>query len=55
MGLFFMPQVVYEHGKPQWNDVEEENPWLVHQSSLAILPLETSGSEEEEWAKGMRI
>jgi hypothetical protein len=26
MGLFFMPQVVYEHGKPQWNDVEEENP-----------------------------
>jgi hypothetical protein len=25
MGLFFMPQVVYEHGEPQWNDVEEEN------------------------------
>jgi hypothetical protein len=33
----------------------EENSWLVHQSSLAILPAETYGSRKEEWAKGMRI
>jgi hypothetical protein len=29
----------------------EENSWLVHQSSLAILPAETSESEYEEWTK----
>jgi hypothetical protein len=31
----------------------EENSWYVHQSSLAILPAESSGSKQEEWAKGM--
>jgi hypothetical protein len=33
----------------------EENSWLVHLCSLAILPAERSGSKHEEWAKGMRI
>jgi hypothetical protein len=27
---------------------------LIHQSSLAILPAETSSSKKEEWAKGMK-
>jgi hypothetical protein len=28
-----------------------ENSLLVHQSSLAVLPEELSGSEQEEWLK----
>jgi hypothetical protein len=28
----------------------EGNSWFVHQSSLAILPAESSGSKQEEWA-----
>jgi hypothetical protein len=33
----------------------EKNSWFVHQSFLAILiSEEPSGSEQEEWAKGMR-
>jgi hypothetical protein len=26
----------------------EENSWFIHQSSLAILPLESLGSKQEE-------
>jgi hypothetical protein len=33
----------------------EENSWFVHQSSLAILPAESCGNKQEEWAKRMRI
>jgi hypothetical protein len=32
-----------------------ENSWLVHQSSLAILAAEPSGSKQEEWEKVIRI
>jgi hypothetical protein len=31
----------------------EKNSWFVHQSSLAILPAESSGSKQEERAKGI--
>jgi hypothetical protein len=31
----------------------EENSRFVRQSSLASLPAEISGSNQEEWAKGM--
>jgi hypothetical protein len=30
-----------------------ENSWLVHQSFLVILPAESSGSKQREWAKGI--
>jgi hypothetical protein len=33
----------------------EENSSLVHQSSLTILPAESSGNTWEEWTKGVRI
>jgi hypothetical protein len=33
----------------------EENPLLIHQSSLAILQPDTPGSKQEECEKGMRI
>jgi hypothetical protein len=23
--LLFIPQVIYEHGEPRWNDVDREN------------------------------
>jgi hypothetical protein len=36
-GLLFIPQMIYEHGEPRWNDTDREN-WFVYQSSLAILP-----------------
>jgi hypothetical protein len=35
--------------------VNRGNPSLVHQSSLAILPAQSSGSKQEEWVKEMRI
>jgi hypothetical protein len=48
--------VIYEHGKPWWNDdVDRGNPLLAHQSSLAIITAQTSGSRQEEWEKGIRI
>jgi hypothetical protein len=25
MGLSFIPQVIYEHAKPGWNDIDKEN------------------------------
>jgi hypothetical protein len=37
MNSVFIPQVVYEHGEPWWNDIDRENYWSVHQSSLEIL------------------
>jgi hypothetical protein len=33
----------------------EESSSLTHQNSLAILSTETTGSNQEEWTKGMRI
>jgi hypothetical protein len=33
----------------------EANSWLIHQSSLAILPGQRSSSKLEEYVKGMRI
>jgi hypothetical protein len=27
--------------EPRWNDINRENSWLVHQSSLAVLPAVT--------------
>jgi hypothetical protein len=30
-------------------------PLIIHQSSLAILPAESSGSKQEEQVKGMMI
>jgi hypothetical protein len=35
-GLLFIPQVIYEHGKPWWNDNDREK--------LLIHPLELSGN-----------
>jgi hypothetical protein len=49
-GLLFIPQVIYEHGEPWWNDVNRGNSWLVHPSSLAILPAKSSG-RKQNWAK----
>jgi hypothetical protein len=45
-GLLFIPNVIHEHGEPQIMSTEE-NKWLVHQSSLAVLPAESSGSKQE--------
>jgi hypothetical protein len=33
----------------------KENSWFVHQSSLAILPVESSSSKQRKWAIGVRI
>jgi hypothetical protein len=24
-GLLFIPQAIYEHGEPRWNDIDREN------------------------------
>jgi hypothetical protein len=45
-GLFFIPQVIYEHGDPWRNDdIDRENFRLVYQNSLAFLPAEASSSK----------
>jgi hypothetical protein len=36
-----------------WIMSTEENSWFIHQSSLEILPVESSGSKQEEGAKEM--
>jgi len=54
--LLFVPQVIHGLGEPWCNGMlTEKNSSLLHQSSLAILPAESSGSKQEEWVKGMRI
>jgi hypothetical protein len=50
-GLSFIPQVIYEYGEPWWNDDVNRRKLLTH---LATLPAETSGSKQDEWAKGMK-
>jgi hypothetical protein len=35
-GLLFIPQLIYEHGEPQWNDI--------HRVKLPIRPPELSAS-----------
>jgi hypothetical protein len=50
--LLFVPQMMYEHGQTWWI-MSTENSWLVHQSSLAILPAEPSGSKQDKRAKIM--
>jgi hypothetical protein len=51
-GLLFIPQMIYEHGEPWWNDdVGRGKHWFVHHSALIILPAETSGSKHEEGRK----
>jgi hypothetical protein len=37
-------QVIYKHGELRWNDIDREK-LLVHQSSLAVLPPESSRSK----------
>jgi hypothetical protein len=37
-GLLFIPQVIYEHGEPWWNDIDMEK-LIFHQCSLKILPV----------------
>jgi hypothetical protein len=41
-GILFIPQAIYQHRVPWWNDIGRENSWFVHQSYLAILPVESS-------------
>jgi hypothetical protein len=50
-GLLFISEVIYEHGEPWRNDIDRENSCYVHQSSLAILTAESSGSKQEEQGK----
>jgi hypothetical protein len=40
--------MIYENGEQRWNDMDRG---IVHQSSLAILPKESSGSKQEERVK----
>jgi hypothetical protein len=53
VGLLFIPQVIYECGNPQWNDIQtQENSWFVHQCCLVILPAELSSRETgETWRR----
>jgi hypothetical protein len=43
--------VIYEHGDHGGMILTEDNSCLIHQSSLAVLPAESSSSKQEEWAK----
>jgi hypothetical protein len=40
MGLFFIPQLIYEHGEPWWNDIDRGKLLICPPHSLAILPAE---------------
>jgi hypothetical protein len=50
-GLLFISQVIYEHEELWWNNIDRENSWFVHRSSLAILPAESSSNKQEERGK----
>jgi hypothetical protein len=55
MGLLFIPRVIYEHGEPKWNDDADIGKHLTHPPELWQSYHQTSGSKQEECAKGMRI
>jgi hypothetical protein len=40
--LLYIPQVIYEHGKPWSNHIDRRNTRLVNQSYLIVLPAELS-------------
>jgi hypothetical protein len=54
-GLLFIPRWYMSMESHGGMILTGENSWLVHQSSLAILPAESSSSKQEIWEKGMRI
>jgi hypothetical protein len=55
MGRLFIPQVIYEHGEPWWNDINR-GKLLICPQELSGSPLtESFGRKQEEWVKGMRI
>jgi hypothetical protein len=37
MGLLFMPQVIYQHGEPWWNDIEGKTEELREKPVLVPL------------------
>jgi hypothetical protein len=41
-GLLLISQAIYKHGESWWNDIDRGNSWFVHQSSLAVLPAEST-------------
>jgi hypothetical protein len=55
MGLLFIPQVIYEHEKPKWNDDADIAKHLTQPPELWPSYHQTPGSKQEECAKGMRI
>jgi hypothetical protein len=55
-GLFFIPQVINEHGEPWWNNDVDRGELLIRLPQLSRnLPPELSGSKREKQTKGMRI
>jgi hypothetical protein len=54
-GLLFIPHVRYISMENNGGIMSTEENSFVYQSSLAILHSESSGSKQEEWAKGMGI
>jgi hypothetical protein len=49
----FIPQVVYKHGEPWWNDVYRGKLLIsIYHSSLAIPPAESSSSKTGGIGKG---
>jgi hypothetical protein len=48
-----MPNVIYEHGEPWWND---DRKTLDSSARALWQPYQQSpGSKQKEWSKGMRI
>jgi hypothetical protein len=52
-GLLFIPQLIYEHGKPWWNDIGRGNSWFVHHgnpTSSHLVPMqEEMGAGNDEF------
>jgi hypothetical protein len=52
MGLLFIPQVIYEHGEPWWNDIDR-GKLFIHPSELYGNPTSSHlVANKEELDKG---
>jgi hypothetical protein len=54
-GVLFILRVIYKHGETWWNDIDRKISSFIHHSYLAFLPVQSSGSKQDERANKINL